>query len=75
MLAAKKEVFGARHPETLLTQANLAWLLGEHLGEVGEACALMREVAAARTAVLGAEHVKTRKSGRSLAKWELKLKG
>ena len=74
MLAAQKEALGPRHPDTLLTQYNLALLLGNTLGEVGEACALMREVAAARTAVLGAEHEETRKSARALAAWEAQLK-
>ena len=40
MLAAEKEALGPRHPSTLLTQHNLANLLGNELGEVGEACAL-----------------------------------
>ena len=75
MLAAQKETLGPRHPSTLRTQHNLALLLGDALGEVREACALMREVAAARTAVLGAEHEDTRWSARALAKWEARLKG
>ena len=75
MLAAQKEALGPRHPSTLLTQHNLAALLHNELGEVGEACALMREVAAARTAVLGAEHEETRISAEDLARWETKLKG
>ena len=75
MLAAQKEALGPRHPLTLNTQHNLAGLLGNKLGEVGEACALMREVAAARTAVLGAEHEWTRISAEALAKWEAQLKG
>ena len=75
VLAAQKEALGPRHPNTLDTQSNLALLLGDELGEVGEACALMREVAAARTAVLGAEHEDTRGSVRVLAEWEAKLKG
>eukprot|EP01045_Picozoa_sp_COSAG04_P032687 COSAG04_NODE_6492_length_1315_cov_1.533717_2_plen_76_part_00 len=75
MLAAQKEALGPRHPHTLNTQYNLALLLGDTLGEVGEACALMREVAAARTAVLGAEHEETRKSARALARFEAQLKG
>ena len=75
MLAAKKETLGPRHPSTLRTQGRLAALLGDELGEVGEACALMREVAAARTAVLGAEHEDTRWSVAALASWEAQLKG
>ena len=75
MVAAQKDTLGPRHPSTLDTQHHLAWLLGDELGEVGEACALMREVAAARTAVLGAEHEHTRISARNLARWEAKLKG
>ena len=75
MLAAQKETIGARHPTTLHIQHNLAELLGDELGEVGEARALMREVVAARTAVLGAEHEHTRISARNLAKWEARLKG
>ena len=70
MLAAQKETIGARHPDTLNTQHNLAVLLAQELGEVAEACALMREVAAARTAVLGAENERTRQSARLLAEWE-----
>ena len=62
-------------PDSHAAQLNLALLLGDNLGEVGEACALMREVAAARTAVLGAEHERTRRSARLLADWEAKLKG
>ena len=73
VLAAQKETIGARHPDTLLTQDNLAILLGNKLGEVGEACALMREVAAARTAVLGAEHEDTRRAAAALAQWEAQL--
>ena len=75
MLAAQKEVLGARHPSTLITQSHLAWLLGDELGEVGEACALMREVAAARAAVLGVEHQETQNAERALAIWEAQLKG
>ena len=75
VLAAKKEAIGPRHPSTLNTQHGLAVLLGDELGEVGEACALMREVAAARTAVQGAAHAHTRRSARNLAKWEAQLKG
>ena len=75
MLAAQKDTLGPRHPSTLATQHNLAILLGDELGEVGEACALMREVVAARTAVLGAQHEDTRGSARDLARWEAKLKG
>ena len=75
MLAAQKETLGPRHPDALQTQHNLAALLGDELGEVGEACALMREVAAARTAVLGAEHEETRRSARALARFEAQLKG
>ena len=73
MLAAQKGTLGPRHPSTLLTQHNLAELLGDKLGDVGEACALMREVAAARTAVLGAEHEDTRRSAAALAQWEAQL--
>ena len=75
MLAAQKETLGPRHPDTLHTQNNLAALLGDQLGEVGEACALMREVVAARTAVLGAENESTRRSAEALAVWEAQLKG
>ena len=75
VVAAQKGTIGPRHPSTLHFQHNLAYLLGDDLGEVGEACALMREVAAARTAVQGAEHDHTRGSARSLARWEAQLKG
>eukprot|EP01045_Picozoa_sp_COSAG04_P008850 COSAG04_NODE_499_length_13372_cov_8.292398_5_plen_90_part_00 len=75
VLAAQKETLGPRHPSTLHTQGNLAVLLGDELGEVGEACTLMREVVAAQTAVLGAEHERTRIAARFLAKWEAQLKG
>ena len=49
-------------------------LLGDGLGRLADACALMREVAEVRTAVLGAEHAETRNSARALAEWEAQLK-
>ena len=74
VIAAKEETLGPRHPDTLLTKYALAFMLGDTLGELGEACALMREVVPAQAAVLGAEHKSTKISAGLLAKWEAQLK-
>ena len=54
VLAGQTAALGARNPTTLNTQFNLAVLLFyQELGERAEGLRLMREVAAARTTVLG----------------------
>ena len=58
MLAAKRELLGPRHPDTLATMNNLASTLRE-LGKPAEVEAMQREVLAAEREVLGARHPST----------------
>ncbi|CAE7736578.1 KLC3, partial [Symbiodinium sp. CCMP2456] len=58
VLAARTEVFGARHPDTLAAQGNVAFTV-RILGRFEEALQMEREVLASRTEVLGARHPDT----------------
>ena len=73
VLAGQTAALGARHPETVLTQSQLATLLYEELGERKEGLRLMREVAAGYTTVLGPAHESTKKAVRVVAKWERQM--
>jgi tetratricopeptide (TPR) repeat protein len=70
VLAAQQKLLGERHPDSMRTQLNLAKLLHDELGEREEGLALLREVVAVRTTVLGGGHALTRKAADTLARWE-----
>ena len=66
MLAVRRRVQGAEHPDTLTSMNNLAetlWAQGDHAG----ARAIQEEVLAVRRRVLGAEHPNTLTSMNNLA--------
>lgn len=66
ILKAEIENLGPRHPETLVTQANLAEVL-KMKGDFGAAEANYREVLDARIDVLGPRHPDTRRTQSNLA--------
>ena len=57
----------------MLTQQNLAALLYRKLEEREKGLRLMREVAAARTTVLGSAHERTKTAVRLAADWEREM--
>ena len=58
VLAVRKRVLGAEHPDTLTTASNLAASLSDQ-GKHAGAEEMLREVLAVRKRVLGAEHPDT----------------
>ena len=66
VLAARTEALGARHPDTLTTQANMAVTLTE-LGRTEEAIRVCQQALDAQVEVLGPGHPQTQRSQSQLA--------
>ena len=68
VLAVRKRVLGAEHPDTLFTANKLALSLVRQ-GKHDEAEKMQREVLAVTKRVLGAEHPDTLRTASNLADW------
>lgn len=75
VLAGQTAALGPRDPTTLNTQFNLARLLYQEHREREEGWAMMREVAAGFTTVLGLAHEWTKGAVQKVEQWEQEMAG